>query len=138
MTEDTAREVIKLSLQEYHGNKFDRTIDNFNIIRWDFRGKICFYQEDPVKIYPNNKSWSDKYVLLMSIEEGNIIKLNPNLIRERRYVLETGKRFTGMEENKGDYDLDCTREGMDNFKYNKNLGSVLGKIRETRIDKILE
>jgi hypothetical protein len=138
MNAETAREIVKLSLRKYHGDIYDKTINNFDILRNDFRGKMCFYQHEPVKIYPNGFTWRSQY-LIMSIEPNNIIKLNPNLIRSRRYQLETGKKFTGMEGNiKDGYDLDCTSRGMEAFKYVKSLAIILGEFREQRINKILE
>ena len=119
---ELAKWLMKASLHPYYGDLYDKTIDSLDFERDDFRGNPTFYH-------------SSKY-FIFSLKE-NIIDINTNLIRTIRYKLETGKEW-----NHSDYNNIV----QDSYKYNfnkklefeNNFAVLMAKLRDKRIDEILE
>lgn len=119
------REIVKQSLYEYHGNRFDYTIDQLSIIRDDFRGKLCYYHKS------NNDD--DLQYILISFDN-NEIDINTNLLYLKWFTYTHNRKFNHYSDNENDYDIEFNLK----TKYNKSLSDVLSIVREVRLQSVLD
>lgn len=130
MTIEWVREIVKHSLHEYNGDRFDTTIDNLEIVRNDFRGIPCYYNPTPPHGHNIVVSFhTDDHGVT---RKEDIIDINTNLIQSKWFFHKYGREFSYSRDRESDYDMEFNLK----TKYNKSLSDVLSGIRNSKLIEI--